>query len=89
MKWVRRAHATQYIEKKTEAQLIGSKLPLNPLQHTTDTTTVVFYAKKGADDRHAALNRLMRNKEYSNPAKTKKKYPDLYKLAIDLKLWRE
>ena len=50
--------ATEWTKKAKEADLLKKPRPPNPLQHTSETTTIRFYADKGATDRLEAGKRI-------------------------------
>ena len=61
MKALRCYHATVFIQRYTEAQVLKlTHLPDNPLQHTDIETTRKYYAAPGSDDIHEARERLFK-----------------------------
>ena len=69
MRTIRSYRATEYIRLKAEYKVMGwTPLPPNPLQHLTDTTTLLHYAAKDSDSLWEARKRC-KEKYGSDPEK--------------------
>ena len=75
MRSARCFRATEWAKQAKEADLLKRPRPPNPLQHTTEATTLRFYAEKGAADNLEAGRRIANKRKAKNDLKAAARLP--------------